>query len=450
MKQCPRCIRPLEETSCLEVSLKGCSLCGGIWFPGGHLDLLAQKAAPTLAELDAQWTSSRLTTQTTWGTLWCPDCDFVELQPLTLFPGEEAQPCGCLQCQGIWLDDGMLAALQRQLEAGWQMPTEGLGTLISKKPAAEAVASEPRPKMESAELPPEKAPEEPEAAVPEQPLEAAAEPFSSESPATVEETSPPPQVLPEDQDQLAMEAAVPPSESLLEESPAPSPPPVDFEEAPSPPEPEPPASAPEVIAPPAVCASCGAELPTGAQFCALCGRPVRGKKKAFQFPPWREVWPTVWPLWKESLQPFCPGDSRKAWQGAALGALAGAILGLLTLFIPGWWGKLIGLVILFGGAAATAALVLYPEAMARRSPEGQQGLLLAVLTGLIVSFPLGFCFTPLLRPLLRGAFTGWALVVVMELGTSAYRSRLRDLLRCIGDTIPRFLRPRKTPAPDGD
>jgi UPF0716 family protein affecting phage T7 exclusion len=115
----------------------------------------------------------------------------------------------------------------------------------------------------------------------------------------------------------------------------------------------------------------------------------------------------------------------------------------LTLLIPGWVGKLVGLVVLFAGSAAAAAFVLYPEPMARRSPQGTHSLLLAAVTGLVVGLPLGLLFAPFMRPVLRGALTGLLLVVVMEQGPSAYCSHLADLGRLVGNTVVRFFPKRK-------
>jgi Zn-finger nucleic acid-binding protein/ribosomal protein L40E len=519
MKQCPRCIRPLEETSWMEVSLKGCPLCGGTWFPGGHLDLLVQNAPQTLADLEAQWSGSQPTSQAPGGTLWCPECDFAELQPLALFPEAESQPAGCPQCQGVWLEEGMLTVLQHQLEAGWQMPAGGLGTLIQAQtaaaeapepvPASATESDEPAPQASAeTELPPEEPWPAPEALASPETAPEAEEPMAEAATAPLEPPPEEPGPAPEAPPPAETVAEIPPDSQPVEELPEPPPleaapppetpeaatPPVDFEEAPAPaatepetpaapppeaelPEPPPleaapPPETPEAVAPPVdfeeapapaatepetpaapppeaeapspwVCAQCGAELPPEAKFCARCGKPVQEKGKGLRFPSWREVCSAVCPLWKEALQPFRPGDGRKAWQGAALGAGAGILLGLLTLLIPGWVGKLVGLVVLFAGSAAAAAFVLYPEPMARRSPQGTHSLLLAAVTGLLVGLPLGLLFAPFMRPVLRGALTGLLLVVVMEQGPSAYCSHLADLGRLVGNTVVRFFPKRK-------
>lgn len=494
MKQCPRCIRPLEETSWMEVSLKGCPLCGGTWFPGGHLELLAQNVPQTLADLEARWSGSQPMPQITGGTLCCPECDAVELQPLCLFPEPEPQPAGCPQCQGMWLEEGMLIAFQRQLEAGWQIPAGGLGTLIQANPPT-AEEPEPASPVESEEPAPPTTSETSEMAPREEPFPATEPPASPETemeskeplseepmagseiappeqppeePFPAAEAPPPPETAEEAQEQPPLETTpppeapetAPPSPVEFEEPPVPpepeaptAPPPVEFEEAPAAVETEPEAPAappPEVEAPsPWACVHCGAELPAEAKFCARCGKPVKEKGKGWRVPSWKEVSSAVCPRWKEALQPFRPEDSRKARQGAALGAAAGIILGLLTLLIPGWIGKLVGLVVLFGGAAAAAAFVLYPNAMARRSPQGTHSLLLAALTGLVLGFPLGLFFAPFMRPILRGALTGWLLVVVMEQGPSAYCSHLADLGRLAGDTVVRFFPTRKPPEEAG-
>jgi Zn-finger nucleic acid-binding protein len=475
------------------VAGSGCRICGGFWFPGGHLTLLAENAPNTLADLDAQWPSTRLTPHSTWGTLWCPECAFVELKPAALLtvgsttPSQQkTQPAGCPKCQGLWLDDGMLTVFQQQLAAGWHVPSGGLGTLISE--AATEQAPAPAAVPEATAALPETEVGEPETVAAEQPLLEAAEPIPTVGSTTPfqQETLPIPTVgsttpfqqeteepAPPEPTAPLLEAAksVPVEEPALPPAPweavaVPSPPapsvpeeilPVPPAEA-EPPEPSPvefvfdpapaasegaapgaPPLAPVAPVPPAVCVDCGTALLPGARFCVACGNPTSPEYAALTPAPARVVLRTAWPLWKETLQPLRPANWRTVLHGAAIGAAAGTFLGLLTLAIPGTFGKLFGLALLYLGSAAAAAFALFPESMARRSPEAHRTLLWAALTSLVLGLPLGLFFAPFMRPLLRGALTGAALVLIMERGPLAYKGCLRALGQRVRGTVQLLL-----------
>jgi Zn-finger nucleic acid-binding protein/aminoglycoside phosphotransferase (APT) family kinase protein len=116
---CPRCDdRALTVRGVGDVELDGCDACGGVWLDSGELEgLLAQSLGPEVAVASGAQSGARLLAHArplaSHGVhaLTCPACD----EPLVRKRVAETKldiDC-CDVCDGLWLDGGELAALQR-------------------------------------------------------------------------------------------------------------------------------------------------------------------------------------------------------------------------------------------------------------------------------------------------------------------------------------------------
>ena len=124
MKKCPRCRIGLNETHVGELTVDGCVGCGGVWFDAKELNAVAAHGSGNLKTLEQQyWPSVAGVEKAQQAT--CPNCEIA----LTTFefPHSPGIPLdGCMQCKGIWVDDGELAAIQERIAQA--APTRAAGT----------------------------------------------------------------------------------------------------------------------------------------------------------------------------------------------------------------------------------------------------------------------------------------------------------------------------------
>lgn len=112
---CPECRQPLVALELDGIEIDRCLRCGGTWLDFGELEELAARAASP----DSQPTDL-LTTPSTWGKRTarrCPRCRR-RLRRASLSASPELQLDRCPDDQGLWLDEGELAALLRVPDAG--------------------------------------------------------------------------------------------------------------------------------------------------------------------------------------------------------------------------------------------------------------------------------------------------------------------------------------------
>ncbi len=110
--RCPRCQgEELKVRAVGETEVDCCRRCGGVWLDAGELDaLLALSLGAAVGKSEVLARALPIAAQPA-GALRCPACD----EPLTRLRIAEAEldldRCGA--CDGLWLDGGELAALQR-------------------------------------------------------------------------------------------------------------------------------------------------------------------------------------------------------------------------------------------------------------------------------------------------------------------------------------------------
>ena len=144
MKSCPRCARALEEIVCQGLTVDGCRGCGGIWFDPGELNRLAHQSEGGLMALESKFEPSVVQESAPVVTMPCPSCggELFEFE-FKHSPGIKLD--GCRKCQGIWADDGELAAIHQRLAPEQAAPAEDPTSLSSPQE---------REKPPEAELPP--------------------------------------------------------------------------------------------------------------------------------------------------------------------------------------------------------------------------------------------------------------------------------------------------------
>jgi uncharacterized protein len=98
---CPKCRAPLLHLERRGMIIERCSKCAGLWFDAGELTVFTESYKKIDSEAGAP------------SGLGCLRCDH-ELRVLS-FPGTDVEIDRCPGCQGIWLDQGELELLQRQL-----------------------------------------------------------------------------------------------------------------------------------------------------------------------------------------------------------------------------------------------------------------------------------------------------------------------------------------------
>jgi Zn-finger nucleic acid-binding protein len=104
----------LETVTVGEVSVDGCSGCGGVWFDHQELTAIARAQAARLAELEAHFQPAAPTGSP--AGMGCPACG-VTLRGFE-FPHAPGIPLhGCECCRGIWVDEGGLQAIHHRLQA---------------------------------------------------------------------------------------------------------------------------------------------------------------------------------------------------------------------------------------------------------------------------------------------------------------------------------------------
>jgi Zn-finger nucleic acid-binding protein len=128
MKSCPRCGTGLNDTHVGNIHVDGCIGCGGVWFDARELSGLAHGSSGNLRILEDRFWPG-LTGLDKNDQAVCPNCSVALVQ--FEFPHSPGIPLdGCLQCKGIWVDDGELAAIQGRMAE------------LSHQPRAETVARE--------------------------------------------------------------------------------------------------------------------------------------------------------------------------------------------------------------------------------------------------------------------------------------------------------------------
>jgi Zn-finger nucleic acid-binding protein len=117
--RCPACKSELVVVEREEIELDWCISCRGLWFDGGELELLGEKAGRTLDVEDL----GRRATSVARGTRRCPRCPRrMEVLALPL-PAEASILIDRCPLHGFWLDRGELGTLLHRL--GDKRETDG-------------------------------------------------------------------------------------------------------------------------------------------------------------------------------------------------------------------------------------------------------------------------------------------------------------------------------------
>lgn len=117
VRRCPRCEEELQTELVEGVAVDGCPQCGGIWFDEKELTQVAMTHRGALLEAEDRFTAHRghhVSAQARGGK--CPNCG----QPLLTFELKHSRGIlldGCRTCKGIWVDDGELRALWKQVRS---------------------------------------------------------------------------------------------------------------------------------------------------------------------------------------------------------------------------------------------------------------------------------------------------------------------------------------------
>jgi Zn-finger nucleic acid-binding protein len=113
MKRCPACSAPLFRKRFGEVALDGCMSCGGVFFDGGELSVLA-KSPESLREADRAFRPGMQPAVAAERTDACPGCGERLVQgEHPSFSGIAMAMCG--QCKGVFLEHGAGLALAERL-----------------------------------------------------------------------------------------------------------------------------------------------------------------------------------------------------------------------------------------------------------------------------------------------------------------------------------------------
>jgi len=116
VKSCPRCQETLRSESIDGVEIDECPQCAGLWFDEKELNQVARSHQGALVELDDQFVPEKghRRNGAARGGL-CPNCGSA-LFPFELKHSKGILLGGCRTCKGIWVDDGELRAIWRQVE----------------------------------------------------------------------------------------------------------------------------------------------------------------------------------------------------------------------------------------------------------------------------------------------------------------------------------------------
>jgi Zn-finger nucleic acid-binding protein len=95
------------------VRVDGCDGCGGVWFDHQELTTVARTQTAQLQELEDRF-QPRAAAPERPSQMNCPTCQ-VELFEFEFKHSPGIKLDGCRKCQGIWVDDGELAAIYRRL-----------------------------------------------------------------------------------------------------------------------------------------------------------------------------------------------------------------------------------------------------------------------------------------------------------------------------------------------
>ena len=121
MRICPRCTKVLEPTDIGQIQLDACGGCGGMWFDDGELTTLAKTFLEELKALDERFCDRRPEWARTDRPVTCPNCAVgLVSHQYRHFPGVTVD--ACQRCKGVWLDDGEVREICRQVRERQSRP----------------------------------------------------------------------------------------------------------------------------------------------------------------------------------------------------------------------------------------------------------------------------------------------------------------------------------------
>ncbi len=130
-RPCPRCDGGLTLVLAGGIQVDGCPRCGGLWFDARELGQLAQVSAEEMGALERRFEPAAAAAGRAPGTpRLCPGCR-VSLRQFEYPWARGVLLDHCLECHGIWVDDGELGEIeqivnrQRSTAAGPEAPTDG-------------------------------------------------------------------------------------------------------------------------------------------------------------------------------------------------------------------------------------------------------------------------------------------------------------------------------------
>ena len=111
MPACPRCDRPLKETTCGDLTLDACEGgCGGVWFDRYELQKLDEPGEDAHAILDVRRDPSVVVDLDE--RISCPTCKDVVMMRHYFTTRHEVEVDECPACAGFWLDQRELAKIR--------------------------------------------------------------------------------------------------------------------------------------------------------------------------------------------------------------------------------------------------------------------------------------------------------------------------------------------------
>ncbi len=104
----------MEEREVVGIKVDGCQRCGGVWFDRAELMALARAGRAAVAEAEADFKAKSSRAGSPGWSLRCPVCgDVLRRFEYKNLPGLQFD--GCDKCNGIWVEEGELAALAEKL-----------------------------------------------------------------------------------------------------------------------------------------------------------------------------------------------------------------------------------------------------------------------------------------------------------------------------------------------
>ncbi|MGD8238782.1 MAG: M48 family metalloprotease [Armatimonadota bacterium] len=107
---CPRCHETLVRAKLTGKELRACRACGGLWMNTGVFADLVQSVPHRLIAADDRWPNLIGVGWNRVGPKRCPQCG-VGLGEAPVKGVEDVKVDRCMQCDGVWFDDGELAAV---------------------------------------------------------------------------------------------------------------------------------------------------------------------------------------------------------------------------------------------------------------------------------------------------------------------------------------------------